>query len=170
MDQRFPFHDRRLVEFALAIPESQRWRGGETKYVLRRASRDLLPPAIRDRRSKGDFSYLFAAAIDRECPESFRRLSLAEDGYVDGREAQRVLDRYRGGSRRDLDHSHKRPAALLENDGALVTGSDILQAFDRLEVLESTAEAIINTCPIGKLTRSGSDTVGDPNSMMMACL
>ena len=23
---------------------------------------------------------------------------------------------------------------------------------------------------IGKLTRSGSDTIGDPNSMMMACL
>jgi len=47
--------------------------------------------------------------------------------------------------------STKRPAALLENDGVLVTGSDILQAFDRLEVLESTAEAIINTVPIGKL-------------------
>ena len=47
--------------------------------------------------------------------------------------------------------SLKRPAALLENDGVLVTGADILQAFDRLEVLESTAEAIINTCPIGKL-------------------
>jgi L-fuculose-phosphate aldolase len=45
----------------------------------------------------------------------------------------------------------KRPAALLENDGVLVTGGDILQAFDRLEVLESTAEAIINTCPIGRL-------------------
>ena len=24
--------------------------------------------------------------------------------------------------------------------------------------------------PIGKLTRSGSDTIGDPNSMMMPCL
>jgi len=24
--------------------------------------------------------------------------------------------------------------------------------------------------PVGKLTRSGSDTIGDPNSMMMACL
>jgi L-fuculose-phosphate aldolase len=47
--------------------------------------------------------------------------------------------------------SPKRPAALLENDGVLVTGADILQAFDRLEVLESTAEAIINTSPIGKL-------------------
>ena len=47
--------------------------------------------------------------------------------------------------------SPKRPAALLENDGVLVAGSDILQAYDRLEVLESTAEAIINTVPIGKL-------------------
>jgi L-fuculose-phosphate aldolase len=47
--------------------------------------------------------------------------------------------------------SPRRPAALLENDGVLVAGADILQAFDRLEVLESTAEAIINTCPIGKL-------------------
>jgi len=47
--------------------------------------------------------------------------------------------------------SAKRPAALLENDGVLVTGGDVLQAFDRLEVLESTAEAIINTCPIGRL-------------------
>lgn len=47
--------------------------------------------------------------------------------------------------------SSKQPAALLDNDGVMVTGADILQAFDRLEVLESTAEAIINTCPIGKL-------------------
>lgn len=47
--------------------------------------------------------------------------------------------------------SSKRPAALLENDGVMVAGTDILQAFDRLEVLESTAEAIINTVPIGKL-------------------
>jgi L-fuculose-phosphate aldolase len=48
--------------------------------------------------------------------------------------------------------SPKRPAIVLENDGVLVAGSDVLQAFDRLEVLESTAEAIINTCPIGKLS------------------
>jgi L-fuculose-phosphate aldolase len=48
--------------------------------------------------------------------------------------------------------SPKRPSALLENDGVLVAGADILQAFDRLEVLESTAEAIINTCPIGRLS------------------
>jgi L-fuculose-phosphate aldolase len=53
--------------------------------------------------------------------------------------------------------SPKRPAALLENDGVLVAGADILQAFDRLEVLESTAEAIINTCPIGTLAPMPAD-------------
>jgi L-fuculose-phosphate aldolase len=43
------------------------------------------------------------------------------------------------------------PALIVDNDGVLVTGSDVLEAFDRLEVLESTAEAIINARAIGTL-------------------
>lgn len=43
------------------------------------------------------------------------------------------------------------PAFLLDNDGVLVTGRSVLEAFDRLEVLESTAEAIINARAIGTL-------------------
>ena len=43
------------------------------------------------------------------------------------------------------------PALLLENDGVLVTGATVLEAFDRLEVLESTAEALINCRAIGQL-------------------
>jgi L-fuculose-phosphate aldolase len=43
------------------------------------------------------------------------------------------------------------PVALLENDGVLVTGRDVLDAFDKLEVLESTAEALINSRPLGEL-------------------
>ncbi len=43
------------------------------------------------------------------------------------------------------------PTLIIENDGVLVTGSDVLEAFDRLEVLESTAEAIINARAIGTL-------------------
>jgi L-fuculose-phosphate aldolase len=43
------------------------------------------------------------------------------------------------------------PSVLLENDGVLVTGANILEGFDRLEVLESTAEAIINSKAIGTL-------------------
>jgi L-fuculose-phosphate aldolase len=43
------------------------------------------------------------------------------------------------------------PVMLLENDGVLVVGSDILNAYDRLEVLESTAEALIDIRAIGTL-------------------
>jgi len=44
------------------------------------------------------------------------------------------------------------PAALLENDGVIITGSSVLDTFDRLEVLESTAEAVINARAIGAVS------------------
>lgn len=47
--------------------------------------------------------------------------------------------------------SAKRPVLMLENDGVLVCGSGVLDAFDRLEVLESTAEALINARHLGLL-------------------
>ncbi len=48
--------------------------------------------------------------------------------------------------------SPKSPAAILENDGVLVTGNSVLDTFDRLEVLESTAEAVINAGAIGEVS------------------
>ncbi|QDU93420.1 class II aldolase/adducin family protein [Lignipirellula cremea] len=44
------------------------------------------------------------------------------------------------------------PAAVLENDGVMVTGRSVLDAFDRLEVLESTAEAVINARALGDIS------------------
>jgi L-fuculose-phosphate aldolase len=46
--------------------------------------------------------------------------------------------------------SPRNPVAVLENDGVLVAGASVLDAFDRLEVLESTAEALINSHAIGE--------------------
>jgi ribulose-5-phosphate 4-epimerase/fuculose-1-phosphate aldolase len=51
------------------------------------------------------------------------------------------------------------PAAILENDGVLVTGSSVLDAFDRLEVLESTAEAVINARAIGEVSVMPDDVI-----------
>jgi L-fuculose-phosphate aldolase len=51
--------------------------------------------------------------------------------------------------------SEERPIILLANDGVLVTGRTILEAFDRLEVLESTAEALINARSLGELAPLG---------------
>jgi L-fuculose-phosphate aldolase len=44
------------------------------------------------------------------------------------------------------------PALLCDNDGVMVTGRTLLEAFDRLEVLESTAEAVIDSGAIGELS------------------
>jgi L-fuculose-phosphate aldolase len=45
--------------------------------------------------------------------------------------------------------SMHRPAMLMENNGVMVAGTSVLDAFDRLEVMESTAEALINAQAIG---------------------
>ncbi len=37
--------------------------------------------------------------------------------------------------------SLRNPVAILDNDGVLIVGSSLLDAFDRLEVAEATAEA-----------------------------
>jgi L-fuculose-phosphate aldolase len=43
------------------------------------------------------------------------------------------------------------PVALVHNDGALTLGASVLDAFDRLEVLEATAAAVIASRPLGGL-------------------
>lgn len=43
----------------------------------------------------------------------------------------------------------RRPVVLIENEGALVVGRTILEAFDRLEVLEATTEALLLCRPLG---------------------
>jgi asparagine synthase (glutamine-hydrolysing) len=91
MEGRSPFNDRRLIEFALAIPEEQRWHGHQTKFVLRQAARELLPESVRQRLSKADFSYLYPETFTREKAEDvFTSLRLASDGFVDAAQAERI--------------------------------------------------------------------------------
>ena len=100
MESRFPFNDRRLIEFALALPEEQRRRGTETKFILRRAVGDLLPPSVARRATKGDFTYLFATSLEREAAALVPgRLRLETDGFVRG---ERVREMYRRVQQGDL--------------------------------------------------------------------
>lgn len=51
------------------------------------------------------------------------------------------------------------PVSLIENDGAMVLGTSLLDAFDRLEVLETTAEALINSRNLGPVKVMGEDVI-----------
>lgn len=53
------------------------------------------------------------------------------------------------------------PAAIVNNDCVIVTGSTLLQAFDRLEVMESTAHSILNSLDLGKIIHISKDEVED---------
>jgi len=64
-----------------------------------------------------------------------------------------------GGMIRQLSLRH--PAAVLCNNGVMVVGRDILSAFDQLEVLECSAEAILDSLPIGGHVPMGKQVIDD---------
>ena len=51
------------------------------------------------------------------------------------------------------------PIVLLDNDGVLITGPDAFEAYTRLEVLESTAEALISCRAVGTLAPMADDVI-----------
>lgn len=50
----YPFCDRRLMEFCLAIPPEQKFSGGWTRLIARRALAGILPNALQTRISKAN--------------------------------------------------------------------------------------------------------------------
>jgi L-fuculose-phosphate aldolase len=53
------------------------------------------------------------------------------------------------------------PVAIVDRDGALVVGRTLLEAFDRLEVLEATAESIVRASRLGDVRLLGDDELRD---------
>jgi asparagine synthase (glutamine-hydrolysing) len=53
LELRSPFLDTRLIEYVNALPDSMKRRGIRTKWILRKAFQDLLPPAIQRRGKMG---------------------------------------------------------------------------------------------------------------------
>ena len=51
--------------------------------------------------------------------------------------------------------SPRTPVVLLENDAILTTGKSLTEAYDRLEVAEFSANAILNAAKVGKVQRIG---------------
>lgn len=60
--------------------------------------------------------------------------------------------------------SPKAPILILENDGVQVWGTSVLDAFDRLEVLETTAEAMINSRPLGEMVPMSDQAIAELNA------
>jgi asparagine synthase (glutamine-hydrolysing) len=56
LEPRYPFWDKRLVEFCLALPSNQKLNQGWNRVVMRRAMSGILPIEVQWRMGKTDFS------------------------------------------------------------------------------------------------------------------
>jgi len=59
------------------------------------------------------------------------------------------------------------PVVLIQNDCILAAGGDVLEAFDRLEVAESTARSLIDALSIGGLVPIGDSDIADIRSRFL---
>ena len=91
LELRHPLVDRRLVEFALALPEGQRCRAVMNKIVLRGAVD--LPRPVAARTTKASLGHSLTRTLDALGGRAFfERLLLADGGWVDAAEVLRGYD------------------------------------------------------------------------------
>lgn len=90
LEVRAPFLDPRVAEFAASLPCSYKLRGLKTKYILKKAVREMLPPFVTRRGKKG-FGVPVAEwlkvklrplARDLLSPERVRRAGVFNPEYV----------------------------------------------------------------------------------------
>lgn len=106
-ETRFPFIDKRLVEFCLAIPGSQKISQGFTRMIMRRALQGILPEDIRWRTDKGDLSWAFRSGLQRGLETLASRLASPSDDFIkkffDVAILKRMVERTKSDSMLDKD-------------------------------------------------------------------
>ena len=61
------------------------------------------------------------------------------------------------------------PVLLFQNNGALTVGGSVLEAFDRMEVLENTAKVLIAARALGPVQTIGSDGITAIEQAFLNC-
>jgi Asparagine synthase (glutamine-hydrolyzing) len=78
-----PLMDRRLAEFAMAIPEEQRWSGTQSKRVLRRGMANLLPDSTIHRQKADAASAQLSELRWVHDAGLFHSMELADEGILE---------------------------------------------------------------------------------------
>jgi asparagine synthase (glutamine-hydrolysing) len=89
LEKRYPFWDKRLVEFCLALPPEQKLKNGWERMIMRKALGGILPEKVRWRRGKSDMSSNFDGRL-----RSFNRDQLAEVAFNKGSLLEKYVNRF----------------------------------------------------------------------------
>lgn len=142
VEPRYPFLDRRLMEFCVALPEEQKFADGWPRILLRRAMAGILPERVRWRSDKANLSPNFHRQL-RAADRALVDMSLGEPlaAYLDTARLRVVADRYFRGTNHDNDAA----------DGPLLFRATTLSAWlvaqggDGVEVLPPFAAEAAGT-------------------------
>lgn len=74
IEPRYPFFDRRLIDFCLSIPPDQSLKHGWTRFVLRNAMRGILPEEVRTRPHKANLESAFRHGLRHHDRERLERI------------------------------------------------------------------------------------------------
>lgn len=99
-EHRYPYLDRRLIEFVLAVPWTQLFPPGGHKSLLRRAMKGILPDCIQRRTGGRGVDHAFYLALMKEWPRlepGLRHPRLAALGFVDAKAFHHALKLARAG-------------------------------------------------------------------------
>ncbi len=96
VEPRYPFWDKRLVEFCLALPADQKLKSGWNRVIMRRAMDNILPVEVQWRRGKTDFSTNLSLGLTAKLPqmkEAMTHVDLLVD-YVDEATVAKIYQRF----------------------------------------------------------------------------
>lgn len=103
IDYRLPWRDHRLLEFIMAIPSDQIWRGGERKSIVRRSMRGILPEPVRINRNIGTIQPLCTLGLRHHKKVMIENWLqdpiIAQHGFADRNILQEEFNRYCNGLR-----------------------------------------------------------------------
>ncbi len=102
LEGRSPFLDRHVMEFAAALPMHMKLRGTTTKYIIRKAFKDVLPPAITARKKMG-FGVPVGQWFKKELKTSLETIlcggALVRNGYFNRATIARLIKEHASGAR-----------------------------------------------------------------------
>lgn len=98
IEPRYPFFDRRLVEFCLSLPGDQKLHNGWNRVVMRRAMEGMLPAEVQWRASKQDLGRNFNVRLLEHERELLDEIVLGPSGgldeYFDSAALRTAYERY----------------------------------------------------------------------------
>jgi asparagine synthase (glutamine-hydrolysing) len=97
IEARYPFFDRRLMEFCLALPPEQKLHQGWSRAILRFAMADILPPSVQWRVNKGNLFPNFRKQLLNTQAKTLEQIMNSHqniDNYVDQPALQAAYDNY----------------------------------------------------------------------------